>query len=147
MSSIDRPLSGRVLRSHLGEERGRVNDAELLMRHGRNARTLLKEGPLRVTLVIVRAGGRVAAHRAGGPITVHVLDGDIGFGAAGQEHRLAADDLLVVEAGLEHEVASEAGETFLLTVVQPGARAEAEGTRPSSGQHPAHPGAATEEGE
>jgi len=121
MPSIDRPLSGDVLRFHLGKERGRVNDPVLLERHGRNARTLLKEGPLRVTLVMVRAGGHIAAHRTGGPITVHVLDGDIEFRAAGQEHRLAAGDLLVVDAGLEHDVASEAGGTFLLTVVQPGA--------------------------
>ena len=120
MSSIDRPLSGAVLRFHLGEERDRVNDPALLERHGRNARTLLKEGPLRVTLVMVRAGGRIAAHRSDGPVTVHVLDGDIRFRASGQEHRLAAGDLLVAEAGLEHDVASDAGGTFLLTVVQPG---------------------------
>jgi len=70
MSSIDRPLSGDVLRFRLQEERERVNDPALLERHGRSARTLLKEGSLRVTLVMVRAGGHIAAHRAGGPITV-----------------------------------------------------------------------------
>ena len=122
MSPIGRPLSGDVLRFHLGEERGRVNDPVLLERHGRSARTLLKEGPLRVTLVMVRAGGQIAAHRAEGPITLHILDGDIQFRATGQEHRLAAGDLLVAGAGLEHDVASEAGGTFLLTVVQPDAQ-------------------------
>jgi quercetin dioxygenase-like cupin family protein len=121
MSSIDRRLSGDVLRFCLQEERGRVNDPALLERHGRNARTLVKEGPLRVTLVMVRAGGSLTAHRAGGPITVHVLDGDIQFRAGGQEHRLTAGDLLVVNAGLEHDVASESGGTLLLTVVQPAA--------------------------
>jgi quercetin dioxygenase-like cupin family protein len=121
MSSIDRPLSGDVLRFHLGEERGHVNDVVLLERHGRNARTLVKEGPLRVTLVVMRAGGHIAAHRAGGPISVQVLDGDIEFRVGGREHRLAAGDLLVVDAGLEHDVASEAGGTFLLTVVEPAA--------------------------
>ena len=120
MSSIDRPLSGDVLRFRLEEERGHVHDPLLLERHGRNARTLLKEGPLRVTLVMMRAGGHIAAHRADGPITVQVLDGDIRFRVAGQEHRLAAGDLLVVNAGLEHDVASEGGGTFLLTVVQSG---------------------------
>lgn len=119
MSSIDRPLSGDVLRFHLEEERVRVNDPALLERHGRNARTLLKEGPLRVTLVMVRAGGKVAAHRAGGPITAQVLNGDIEFRVGGREHRLAAGDLLVVNAGMEHEVGSDGGGTFLLTVVQP----------------------------
>lgn len=120
MSSIDRPLSGDVLRFHLEEERTRVNDPLLLERHGRNARTLVKEGPLRVTLVTLRAGGNIAAHRAGGPITAQVLKGDIHFRVNGREHRLAAGDLLVVNAGVEHEVGSDAGGTFLLTVVQPG---------------------------
>jgi len=120
MSSIDRPLSGDVLSFQLGEERTRVNDSALLQRHGRNARTLLMEGPLRVTLVMVGAGGHIAAHRADGIITVHVLDGDIEFRVAEHEHRLSAGCLLVVAAGLEHDVASEAGGTFLLTVVQPG---------------------------
>lgn len=117
MSSIDRPLSGDVLRFDLAAERGRVNDPTRLERHGRNARTLLKEGPLRVTLVMVRAGGQIAAHRSAGPITVHVLDGDIRFRAAGQEHRLSSGDLLAAAAGLEHDVTSDGGGTFLLTVV------------------------------
>jgi quercetin dioxygenase-like cupin family protein len=120
MSSIDRPLSGDVLRFRLGEERRRVNDPPLLDPHGRSARTLVKEGPLRLTLVMLRAGGHIAGHKAGGPITVHVLNGDIRFHAVGQDHRLAAGDLLVLNAGVEHEVDSDAGGTFLLTVVQPG---------------------------
>jgi quercetin dioxygenase-like cupin family protein len=121
MSSVDRPLSGDVLRFHLREERERVNDPRLLERHGRNARTLVKEGPLRVTLVMVQAGGHIAAHHSDGPIALHVLDGDIRFRGAGQEHRLVGGDLLVAGAGVEHDVASEGGGTFLLTVVHPGA--------------------------
>lgn len=119
MSSIDRPLSGAALRFALAEERARVNDAELLARNGRNARTLVKEGRLRVTLVMVGAGGRIAPHQTEGPITVQVLDGEMRFRAAGKEHALAAGELLVVDAGVEHSVESAAGVTFLLTVVQP----------------------------
>ena len=119
MSSIDRPLSGATLRFALTEERARVDDPELLKRNGRNARTLVKEGPLRVTLVMVGAGGGIAPHLTDGPITVHVLDGDIRFRVSGKEHALGAGDLLVVDGGVEHAVASSAGGTFLLTVVQP----------------------------
>ncbi len=120
MSSIDRPLSGDVLRFDLAAERARVDDPALLERHGRNARTLVKDGALRVTLVQVRAGGRIDAHHAAGPITVHVLDGDIRFRAAGHEHRLKQGEVLAVPGGLEHDVASDAGGTFLLTVAHPG---------------------------
>lgn len=117
MSSIDRPLSGTALRFTLADERARVDEPELLKRNGRNARTLVKEGPLRVTLVMIAAGGRIAPHQADGPITVQVLDGDIRFRAAGKEHALGSGDLLVVDAGVEHAVESERGGTFLLTVV------------------------------
>lgn len=119
MSSIDRSLSGPTLRFGLAEERARVHDAELLKRNGRNARTLVKEGPLRVTLVMVGAGGHIAPHLTDGPITVQVLDGDIQFRAAGKDHALGPGDLLVVDAAVEHSVESKAGGTFLLTVVQP----------------------------
>ena len=118
MSSIDRPLSGDVLRFHLEEERTRVNNPPLIEGHGRNARTLAKVGPLRVTLVMLGGGGHMAPHRSDGPISVHVLDGDIQFQLAGGEQRLVAGDLLILNAGVEHEVHSHAGGTFLLTLVQ-----------------------------
>jgi quercetin dioxygenase-like cupin family protein len=101
MSSIDRPLSGDLLRFHLSDERGRAGDPAALEQHGRSSRTLVKQGPLRVTLVVVRPGGAIAPHHADGPITVQVLDGAIRFRAGESEHALAAGDLLVVGAGLE----------------------------------------------
>ena len=114
-------MSSNVLSFHLAEEHARVNDPVLLERNGRTARTLVKNGPLRVTLVMLRAGGEIAPHHAEGPITVHVLDGDILFSAAGQDHRLATGDLLVLDPGVEHHLTSENGGAFLLTVVlQPG---------------------------
>ena len=116
-----RSMSSNVLSFHLAEELARVHDPVLLGRNGRNARTLVKNGPLRVTLVMLQGGGKIAPHRAAGPITVHVLDGEVQFNAAGQDHQLAAGDLLVLDAGVEHHLASENGGAFLLTVVlQPG---------------------------
>jgi quercetin dioxygenase-like cupin family protein len=119
VSPADRALASDVLRFHLGEERARLNDPALLERSGRSARALVKNGALRVTLVVMEPGGRIARHHAAGPITVHVLEGDIRFHAAGREHRLAAGDLLVLDAGVEHDVESDAGGSFLLTLVQP----------------------------
>jgi len=114
-------MASNVLSFHLHEEHARVNDPVLLERNGRTARTLVRNGPLRVTLVKLQGRGEIAPHRAAGPITVHVLDGDIQFSAAGQDYRLVAGDLLVLDAGVEHHLASENGGAFLLTVVlQPG---------------------------
>ena len=117
MPNIDRPLSGRALHFALGEgERGRLIDEELLVKHGRSARTLAKEGPLRVTLVALAPGGTLAEHRAEGPIAVHVLSGGVRFRAGAEEWALGAGDLLTLPAGVPHSVESADGGEFLLTV-------------------------------
>src|SRR5262245_54905891 len=48
-------------------------------RTGRNGVTLVKTGELRVVLEVLRAGAELAEHRAPGPITVQVLEGEIRF--------------------------------------------------------------------
>ena len=113
MSSIDRPLSGDVLVVSLREDGASAPAA------GRTARTLLKEGPLRVTLVTVAPGAEIPEHRADGPITVQPLAGRIHFTAAGGTHELGPGQLLALGAGIPHAVASPQGGTFLLTVCKP----------------------------
>ncbi len=119
MSSIDRALSGTALRFQLRHEIAHVKDSVLLAAHERNARTLVKEGALRVTLIAVRAGGHIAPHHADGPITVQVLEGDVTLRCGGTDYRMAPGELLVVDKGVEHDVRSDGGGTFLLTVAQP----------------------------
>ena len=115
MSSMNRPLADRALRFSLGDGSSLV-DQDLLMRGGRTARTLVKEGALRVTLVALGSGSSLAPHHADGPITVHVLFGQMRFRAGDSSWSLAAGDLLSLPAGVEHAVESEVGATFLLTV-------------------------------
>ena len=64
MSSTNRIMDGEVLVHHLTQDE-RMLDPELLARHGRTARTLVKEGPLRLTIMGIAAGGvlPVAQHR------------------------------------------------------------------------------------
>ena len=117
MPSIDRPLSGKALHFRLREgQRSELIDETLLDRAGRSARTLVKEGPLRVTLVALGPGGALKEHQAEGPITVHVLSGKIRFRAGEDEWALEAGDLLSLGAGVPHAVESAAGGEFLLTM-------------------------------
>lgn len=116
---IDRPLSGDVLVFDLAAERGHAADPAVLGRNGRNARTLVKDGPLRVTLVALGAGGELAEHHADGPITIQVIDGVIRFTADGHDHELRPGSLLSAGPGLRHRVTSETGGSFLLTVTHP----------------------------
>ena len=117
MPSINRPLAGKALQFRLGEgQRSQLIDEDLLAKGGRSARTLVKEGPLRVTLVALAAGGILAEHRADGPITVHVLAGRLRFRAGQDEWALEPGDLLSLGAGVPHSVESASGSEFLLTV-------------------------------
>ena len=119
MSAIDRPLSGDVLLFDLDEEQRRAEDPDALERSGRSARTLLKDGPLRATLIVLAPGGELAEHHAEGPITVQPLRGRILFRAGGEEHELEPGQLLSAGPGVPHSVHSEEGGAFLLTLTHP----------------------------
>lgn len=126
MSSMHRTLSGDVLVQHLTDDEMLV-DRSLVALHGRSARTLIKEGPLRVTAIALAANGNLPAHSTSGPISIQLLEGDITFSAAGQDYPLAPRDLLVIAGGVEHSARSAGGGAFLLTVVHETAPAAADG--------------------
>lgn len=116
MTSLQRTIEGDVLVQHLKQDE-RMIDQALLAKHGRSARTLVKEGPLRLTLMAIGAGGNLPAHRTEGPVTIHVLEGAVTFDANGRTYPLAPGDVLVLAAGVEHSARSTTGTLFLLTVV------------------------------
>ena len=116
MSSLHRTLSGDVLVHHLTEDEMLV-DRGLVEAHGRSARTLVKEGPLRLTLIALAAQGTLPPHSTSGPIMIQLLDGDIVVEAAGKEYPLAMQEVLVIASRVEHSARSTEGGSFLLTVI------------------------------
>ena len=117
MSPVRRPIDGPALLLDLAQEMQVVRDQ--LATSARSARTLLKEGPLRATLMGLRPGGVIASHSAEGPITVQVLEGAVEFEAAGDRWPLATGALLTLDARVVHSVRSVDGGIFLLTVALP----------------------------
>jgi quercetin dioxygenase-like cupin family protein len=116
MSSLKRTISGPVLYHRLTRDELML-DHRLLDARGRTARTLVKEGPLRLTLMALAADGTLPEHRTDGPVTIHVLNGGVVFTAAGATHELVAGEVLVFAAGVPHAAHSREGCVFLLTVV------------------------------
>ena len=118
MSPVRHQVSGNVLSFALDEEIRRVR-RELGPEESRIGRTLVKEGPMRVTLVTVDAGSVLREHAADGPITIQVLEGAIEIDATGRTWPAPAGTLLALDAGVPHAVRSRDGGLFLLTLVHP----------------------------
>lgn len=112
---MHRTIEGEVLVNHLTHDEWMI-DQEILAKHGRTARTLVKEGPLRLTVIAIAASGNMPAHTTTGPLTIHVLEGTVTFKAADRDYPLTAGDVLVLAPGVEHSATSADGGKFLLTV-------------------------------
>jgi quercetin dioxygenase-like cupin family protein len=117
MSSLNRETSGPILFHRLSRDELTL-DTALLKQHGRTARTLVKEDLLRLTLMGLAPGGALPEHSAAGPVSIHVLHGDVVFTALDAEHPLSAGDVLVFAAGVRHAARSASGCVILLTVAQ-----------------------------
>jgi quercetin dioxygenase-like cupin family protein len=125
MSSMHRTITGDVLVQHLGPDVMTI-DQTLLATHGRSARTLVKDGPLRLTIMALAAGGTLPPHSTDNPVSIHVVQGEVTFFALDQEYALAAGDVLIFGAGVEHAARSKSGASFLLTVAFISSSGEAE---------------------
>ncbi len=115
MSPVHRRLAADLLTFDLGAEMRTVR-AELAGGHTRIARTLVKEGSLRLTLVGLAAGGALRSHRTDSPVTIHVLDGAITLDVEGAVREMKAGELAALGLGVAHGVGSAGGAFILLTV-------------------------------
>jgi quercetin dioxygenase-like cupin family protein len=83
---------------------------------GRRQQTLYKRGPVSVSLFVFDRLTRLAAHRAKGVVTIHVLAGRLQVTAESQTYDLRPGGLLVLAPGVEHDVAALDESHMLLTV-------------------------------
>lgn len=116
MSPVNHPVSGATLSFSLAEQMEIVR-RELNESPARSGRTIVKEGALTVTLVGVKPGGELRPHKADGPITVQVLEGEIEVQSGGMSRTLPVGTLVAFNSGIVHGVTSPRGGIFLLTVV------------------------------
>ena len=116
MSSMHRTIAGDILVQHLAQDALTIDPA-LLAQRGRSGRTLVKEGPLRLTIMALAPGGDLPPHSADEPVSIHILEGELSFFALDRAYPLRTGDVLVFAAGVEHAARSSGGAVFLLTVV------------------------------
>lgn len=89
------------------------------VREGQTARTLIRTPDLRIVLVVLRRGKRISEHHADVTASVHTLTGHIRLQLPDRSAELPAGQLLVLGAGLPHDVYAETDSTFVLTLGWP----------------------------
>ena len=111
-------LADRHLEFELAAEAERLK-AEPKWSSGHSARTLIKYDDLRVVLLAMAAGQRMAEHKAEGRITVHVVSGHIQLGVSDKTFDLRTGGLLALDRAVPHDVIAIEESVFLLTIAWP----------------------------
>ncbi len=114
MTKPAHPVGGATFDLAAVEREMRREDAYL--REGHTARTLVREPDLRIVLVVMKAGARMAEHRAGETVSVHALSGHVRLRLPDTTVELPFGRLLVLEKGLRHDVEANEESAFLLTL-------------------------------
>lgn len=73
-------------------------------RDGHTARTLVREPTMRVVLVVMKAGAKIAQHRTHDPASIHALSGHVRLSLPDRTVDLSAGQLLVIAPELAHDV-------------------------------------------
>ena len=87
---------------------------------GRYSRTLFKTPRLRVVLTYMEAGIELHEHTAPGPITIQPIRGRFTVRVESDEHQLAPESVLGIDANVRHSVRAEERGVFLLTIAWSG---------------------------
>jgi quercetin dioxygenase-like cupin family protein len=107
---------------HLAETAESLRAEAEFAANGRTGLTLVKGPELRVVLMVLQAGAGLAEHHAPGPITVHVLEGELRFSSAGEVIYLRPGELLALPSRQPHAVEAVHESAFLLTIAPEGAK-------------------------
>ena len=114
----DRPAVAPVSQFQLDDEIARLKQEAAWQSGTRNAITLVKQGPLRVVLIVLRPGSNLEEHHAVGPLSLHILSGVLRVRTFGGAVDMGPGTVLALEAGLPHEVEALEESALLLSLVQ-----------------------------
>ncbi|HXH62843.1 MAG TPA: hypothetical protein VNG95_01600 [Gemmatimonadales bacterium] len=116
-----RRLSGRMLAFLLGAEDDTLREFAKAAKSGHAAKTLIKQGPLRITLISLTRGSVLPSHQVAGPVSIQVLRGSLEIVAGKKKVEVAEGSLLALAPNLAHTAKALRDCTMLITVVMPNA--------------------------
>jgi quercetin dioxygenase-like cupin family protein len=109
-------VSGEVLLLDVAGEVDAVLAAARGATNGQSAKTLVKEGPLRILILGLKQGASLHEHDASGPVSIHSLAGTAVISAGGIDHVIEAGKALVFAAAVRHGVEAKTECALLVTI-------------------------------
>lgn len=109
-------LRGKVLQFDLRREQDALLEKARGSGSGRAGKTLVKEGPLRMTLVGMRRGARMMKHHVDGQASVMALRGRVTLESESGSVNLAPGGVAVFDRGVEHDAIARTDCAFLITM-------------------------------
>ena len=111
-------LSADALLLDLNEQSDAVLEEARLASTSHAARTLVKDGALRVTIVGFEDGGVLKEHKAPGPVAIQVLQGEVEVSIGGSAQPLIRGECLVVGPNIEHALVAHEPSVILVTIAR-----------------------------
>lgn len=109
-------LRARVLEFILRAEDEELRERAASSKAGRAAKTLVKEGPLRVTLVALTKGTALQSHQVANPVTIQSVRGCLRVTTEAGDLDVPAGNLVVLDAGVAHTAKALDDCAVLMTV-------------------------------
>jgi quercetin dioxygenase-like cupin family protein len=100
----------------LGAIERELTQQEAYRHEGHTARTLVLAPDLRVVLVTLKGGSRIAEHHANESTSIHAVSGHVRVHLRDRTVDLPAGWILVLARGLEHHVEATIDSAFVLTL-------------------------------
>jgi quercetin dioxygenase-like cupin family protein len=109
-------ISGRVLTVDLKANEASLMERARESRAGRAAKTLVKDGPLRVALVAITKGTSLQEHAVAGGVSIQVLRGRLRLRAENEELELRAGEMVAIGDDVQHDATALADAAILITM-------------------------------
>jgi quercetin dioxygenase-like cupin family protein len=109
-------LSGNAVELDVERESQEILEAASAAGVKHAAKTLIKDGALRLIILGFMAGSSLREHRAGGPVSIHVLSGTTEITTENGAHTLSSGSALVLASDVAHSVTAKTAAVLLLTI-------------------------------
>jgi quercetin dioxygenase-like cupin family protein len=114
-----RKLQGQLLTFALDSEDDALLASARAAADGLASKTLVKQGPMRITLVTLRKGAALQAHQVEGPSSIQLLRGKLRIATDEGDVDIAVKSLVTLAAGVIHTATALQDCAMLLTIIKP----------------------------